>query len=353
MKIMQEAKKRAIALVVCGAMALTLNVSAADAEMLDGVDQPDRIMITAPKMEFNENLIWKVENGAMTFSNDNGATWSETPPMGGLGIGRGHGPGMRLDGDVEGQEHMRIMVREEDGVRQFSVDGGETWSETAPEGMKVHEGKEGEFFGGHGALRSDGQFMVKEEDGVRLFSSDGGETWNEAPAERVKTREQMNSEFCVNVPGVGELMIKMEDGVKLYSVDSGETWSETAPEGINVHEGKEGEFFGGHGAFHGDSRFMVKEEDGVRLFSTDGGATWSETAPEGLPELPDRDKMAVKAPEFPADLKFMMKIQDGTRLFSTDDGATWSETAPEGLDPMFNRGFHKGLQGEAGKHLEE
>ncbi|GAC40787.1 sialidase family protein, partial [Paenibacillus popilliae] len=69
-------------------------------------------------------------------------------------------------------------------------DDGQTWSETAPEGMPAFK-------------MGEGNIIIKNK-----FAS----------------KEGMKS----------KVMVKLEDGVKLYSTDDGQTWSEQAPEGMSV-----------------------------------------------------------------------------------------------------------------------
>lgn len=92
----------------------------------------------------NGGLIWGQvdENGAMTYSTDEGKSWSSEKPEdvvmyaadenGVTSASTGNGTNVQLpDGSGEVVETVDISVKEEDGKTLYSVDGGKTWSETA------------------------------------------------------------------------------------------------------------------------------------------------------------------------------------------------------------------------------
>lgn len=79
---------------------------------------------------------------------------------------------------MEGSENASIAVKEEDGARSFSTDGGKTWSETAPDGLVEKEVERDSLPDGDGFSVS----VKADDDGVISYSTDGGRTWSgEAP----------------------------------------------------------------------------------------------------------------------------------------------------------------------------
>ncbi|MFL1671828.1 WD40/YVTN/BNR-like repeat-containing protein [Paenibacillus dendritiformis] len=226
--VMNTAKKKAGAAILCGALALTLGSGTT----------------TFAAEAATDSLLVKHENGVINYSTDGGQTWNENAPanMQAIKIGEGN---MKINTKFAPEDgiKMKVMVKEENGKKLFSTDDGQTWSETAPEGMPAFDmGEQGNI-----------KFKMKgdSEEGIK-----------------------------------GKVMVKVENGKKLFSTDDGQTWSETAPEGMPAFD------MGGEGnikfKMKGDSedgiksKVMVKVENGKKLFSTDDGQTWSEQAPEGL-----------------------------------------------------------------------
>ncbi|WGU95097.1 sialidase family protein [Paenibacillus dendritiformis] len=226
--VMNTAKKKAGAAILCGALALTLGSGTT----------------TFAAEAATDSLLVKHENGVINYSTDGGQTWNENAPanMQAIKIGEGN---MKINTKFAPEDGIKskVMVKEENGKKLFSTDDGQTWSETAPEGMPAFD------MGGEGNIKFKKQGA--SEDGIKM-----------------------------------KVMVKEENGKKLYSTDDGQTWSETAPEGMPAFDmGEQGNI---KFKMKGDSeegikgKVMVKVENGVKLFSTDDGQTWSEQAPEGL-----------------------------------------------------------------------
>ncbi|MFD3273030.1 sialidase family protein [Paenibacillus dendritiformis] len=144
-------------------------------------------------------------------------------------------------------------------------------------------------FAAEGATDS---LLVKHENGVINYSTDGGQTWSEnatANMQAIKIGEgniKIKNKLASGDGIKSKVMVKSENGKKLYSTDDGQTWSETAPEGMPAFDmGQQGNI---KFKMKGDleegikSKVMVKVENGKKLFSTDDGQTWSEQAPEGM-----------------------------------------------------------------------
>ncbi|AOY78028.1 WD40/YVTN/BNR-like repeat-containing protein [Clostridium formicaceticum] len=250
-------------------------------------------------------------------------------------------------GTVFAANDSAAMLRKvENGVTIYSTDGSQTWSENAPEGVTAFNGKEGSrgFIRGMGfngetgyimKIRDGAGYMVKLEDGVKLYSTDGGETWSEnvpegMPAFNGKEGTVIRSMgpndgtgYEMKIRDGAGYMVKLEDGVKLYSTDGGETWSENVPEGMPAFNGKEGIVIRGMG-FNGETGYimknrdgagyMVKLEDGVKLYSTDGGETWSEDVPEGMPAFNGKEGTVIRGMGPNDGAGYEMKIRDGAEV---------------------------------------
>src|SRR5690625_4708131 len=107
------------------------------------------------------------------------------------------------------ESNRSISIEEEDGVVEFSIDDGQTWSEEIPEGLTViEEGNqqiitEGDLFDVSG-----NDAMPSLEEGDIRYSLDGGETWT------VKKSEQ-------HTDSIETVVV---DGVLKYSTDGVNTW---------------------------------------------------------------------------------------------------------------------------------
>lgn len=189
-----------------------------------------------------------------------------------------------------------LQVKDVNGVKSYSTNGGKTWSQKAPAGVNVKE-KDGKLTISNGTPPKEGEgkgLLSKVENGVATYSIDGGKTWTEkAPngAEESATIDEKGkvTNTIGNPPlesnGTG-LQVKVENGVRSYSTDGGKTWSKEAPEGVTVDgkDGKDGKVTIMNGTPPNDGEgkgILSKVENGVRTYSTDGGKTWSEKASDG------------------------------------------------------------------------
>ncbi|MBB6214515.1 hypothetical protein HNQ80_000595 [Anaerosolibacter carboniphilus] len=185
-----------------------------------------------------------------------------------------------------------LQVKMENGVRSYSMDDGKTWSQNAPDGIMVND-KDGKLTISSGTPPKDSEgkgLLSKVENGVRSYSTDGGETWSEKAPDGAKDGvtigedgkiTHMNGIPSGDANGTG-LQIKMENGVRFYSTDGGKTWSKNAPNGVTI--GDDGKIIMMNGTLPKDGEgegLLSKVENGVRTYSTDGGKTWSEKAPDG------------------------------------------------------------------------
>jgi|SRR5690625_26563 len=102
-----------------------------------------------------------------------------------------------------------ISMEEEDGVVQFSIDDGQTWSEKAPEGLTIiEEGNQQIITDGDLFDFSGGDTMTPLEEGEVRYSIDGGETW-------IETNPEQNTDH-IETEIVGDVL--------KYSTDGGKTW---------------------------------------------------------------------------------------------------------------------------------
>ncbi|MGG4398233.1 sialidase family protein [Paenibacillus thiaminolyticus] len=278
--VMNTTKKKAGAAILCGALALTLGTGATTTFAAEG--NMDALMA-------------KNENGVITYSTDGGQTWSEKAPANMQAVKMGE-ENMMIKNKLasEGGIKAKVMVKEENGTKLYSTDDGQTWSETAPEGLPALPDGKGVTFkmqgGSEGGIKA--KVMVKEENGTKLYSTDDGQTWSETAPEGMPAFD-MGGEGNIIVKMNGgpedgvtiKVMVKEENGTKLYSTDDGQTWSETAPEGLPALPDGKGNVTSKMQGGSEDgiiTKLMVKEENGTKLYSTDDGQTWSEQVPEGV-----------------------------------------------------------------------
>lgn len=183
-----------------------------------------------------------------------------------------------------------LMVRAQaDGNSSYSTDEGQTWNDGLPEGATVSE-ENGRvtITSGNPSGAGEGQgVLTNNKNGVVTYSIDGGETWSETLPEGYEAPMVPDSTPSIQAEGIeeGSVLVRNEDGVISYSTDGGETWTEGLPEGMTITKGQGGEILSTVGNPPADSEgetLMVKDSNGTKSYSTDGGNTWSETVPEGL-----------------------------------------------------------------------
>lgn len=91
-----------------------------------------------------DSLQIKMENGVRSYSTDDGKTWSQDAPDG-VTVGEEDGKVTITKGvpPKDGEEN-GMLIKMENGVRYYSIDGGKTWSQDAPDGVTINE-KDGMF----------------------------------------------------------------------------------------------------------------------------------------------------------------------------------------------------------------
>ncbi|MFL0556404.1 MULTISPECIES: beta propeller repeat protein, partial [Paenibacillus] len=122
-------KKKLGTLLVCGALVASLGA------------------VSASASNSFTTLLVKSEDGARWYSEDDGKTWSQEAPNGvnetidadgKVTISRGTAP---VEGDRQGPTEgvfthrggVKLLVKTENGKKLYSVDGGKTWSNQAPQ----------------------------------------------------------------------------------------------------------------------------------------------------------------------------------------------------------------------------
>ncbi|MCE5173431.1 glycoside hydrolase, partial [Paenibacillus profundus] len=182
--IMNTAKKKAGTAILCGALVLTLGTG------------------TTFAADSTDSVLMKSEGGVKTYSTDGGQTWREQVSEGVLTFGNKDRKikikNASASNDVIGT---KVMVKSENGVKLYSTDGGQSWSENAPEGMPTFNPGAGNIKIKNDFESKDGiktKVMIKSENGVKLYSTDGGQTWSENAPEGMPTFN----------PGAGNIKIK-------------------------------------------------------------------------------------------------------------------------------------------------
>lgn len=110
---------------------------------------------------------------------------------------------------------------------EYSTDGGETWSDTPPDGVSVDE--DGNIWHGEGNMEDFDReaFMQDVDDMVNDIMSDVDERYGDVMPEG----SEGGSFFTY-----GDTIARKVDGVWEFSSDEGETWTNEPPEGIEVSE---------------------------------------------------------------------------------------------------------------------
>ncbi|MGL6199207.1 MAG: hypothetical protein ACRC3H_09780 [Lachnospiraceae bacterium] len=122
---------------------------------------------------------------------------------------------------------------------EYSTDGGETWSDTPPDGVSVDE--DGNIWHGEGNMEDFDReaFMQDVDDMVNDIMSDVDERYGDVMPEG----SEGGSFFTY-----GDTIARKVDNVWEFSSDEGKTWTNEPPEGIEVSEdGSSLRFGGGEG----------------------------------------------------------------------------------------------------------
>jgi len=132
-----------------------------------------------------------------------------------------------------------LAIRSDDDGIAYSADGGETWSDTAPESVSVSYSEDGISFSSIEIAVDADSFDSAEEMSYDLTAKAGGsevffenhyaEAFSTNPLEGFENRLSPESFQYIH-------MLRVEDGEIYHSLDGGETWIPGLPEGM-IREG--------------------------------------------------------------------------------------------------------------------
>ncbi|MEL7568458.1 MAG: sialidase family protein [Dehalobacterium sp.] len=220
--MLNTTKKKVGAVVLCGALVAAIGTGA---------------VFAASSMN---SLQVKMENGVRSYSTDGGKTWSQNTPEG-VTVSDQDGKLTISNGTpLKDGEGTGVLCKVENGVTLYSTDGGKTWSEKAPAGAEESStiGQNGEITNTVGVPTGNSNaisLQIKEVNGVKSYSTDGGKTWSQNTPAGVTADSDGKVTYSNGTPSKDDegkgVLCKVENGVRSYSTDGGKTWSEKAPAG--------------------------------------------------------------------------------------------------------------------------
>ena len=129
-------------------------------------------------------------------------------------------------------ERHHIHVRSVGGVSTFSVDGGATWMNTAPEGFVQLEGyaqiEGGTFFAFTQDFEGEMGLAIREENGIIYFSTDGGVTWSDEFPEGLESFQFIDGD------------INYTRGYITFTAENRADWDDMLPNNVIWVEGEDG-----------------------------------------------------------------------------------------------------------------
>jgi Neuraminidase (sialidase) len=212
--ILNTGKKKVLTFVLCGTLILALG-SGGIAYAASGADKifPKGFTIFAQSDDGNGSISVKDEDGIRSYSTDGGKTWSQTPPEGLVETPIEYSALSGEDG-----VSVRASVRtNENGTLSYSTDGGKTWSKEVPAGLKDFS-----FSVNQDGNSANGKF------GEALSVVAKGDNGNGTIIEDIEVRA-LSDEDGVSVRAS---VRTNEDGTLSYSTDGGKTWSKDVPAGL-------------------------------------------------------------------------------------------------------------------------
>ena len=144
----------------------------------------------------------------------------------------------------DGNADMRVndtRMRWNGETWEYSTDGGKTWTDTPPDGVKVDENGGMTMWQGEGNIEDFDldAYRQKVDDMINSIQSEIDERYGDVMPEG----SEGGSFFTY-----GDSIARQVDGVWEFSSDGGETWTNEPPEGIEVSEdGTRFRFGGGEG----------------------------------------------------------------------------------------------------------
>lgn len=137
------------------------------------------------------------------------------------------------DGDAgDSNADMRVndtRMRWNGEAWEYSTDGGETWTDTPPDGVKVDENGGMTMWQGEGDIEDFDldAYMQEADDMINSIQSEIDERYSGVMPEGSEGGSFFN---------YGDSIARQVDGVWEFSSDGGETWTNEPPEGIEVSE---------------------------------------------------------------------------------------------------------------------
>ncbi len=237
--MLDTTKKKAMVAAACGTLIIGISAGAVYASNNTSTEKPEAnyMVIQGKQASDGEKSLVKNENGVITHSTDDGQTWISGAPEGAVISENAND----LPPLPEGAKS--LMVKDIDGKKQYSTDGGKTWSEQAPEGVEtiIEDGKSTTSMGGlppipalkEGSGLHTSSVLKKDIDGKSQYSTDGGNTWSDQAPEGIPAPGE-------EPPAGAGFMAKNENGKMSYSTDGGQTWSDKAPDGMTITTSPDG-----------------------------------------------------------------------------------------------------------------
>ena len=328
------------------ALLLARNVAAVDFALLPAIKSElaqQGLLLDAANN--GNRLLVAGEQGYILFSDDGGATWSNSDVPVSLAI-----TGVAFAGDND------AWATAHDGFLLHSTDNGQSW-QTKLTGSNVAELSVGALEERVEAIRAelaeatdetredlewaleDGQFAIEEATeaidtgmttplldvwfydadngfalgayGVFLRTRDGGVTWV-VDSNRLDNLDKYHL-YGITRSKAGTLLVAGEAGTVLRSLDDGMTWE-------RIETSYSGSFFGTVAAR--DGGLLVFGLRGNVFRSTDEGETWS--------AVDTGDERTLMSGTIRADGALILAGSAGALLFSEDDGASFASIATEG-----------------------
>ncbi len=328
---------------------------------------------------------FKVENGELLVSYDDGKTWASL----------GNIQGADGEDGQDGVDGKTPTFKVENGELMVSYDDGETWAslgniqgadgEDGQDGANGADGKDGQD-GEDGQDGIDGKTPTfKVENGELMVSYDGGETWASlGNIQGADGEDGQNGQNGADGADGKTPTFKVEDGELLVSYDDGKTWAslgniqgadggngqdgQNGQDGANGADGKDGQD-GEDGQDGIDGKTPTfKVENGELLVSYDDGETWASLGniqgadgkdgqdgqdgangadgKDGQDGEDGQDGIDGKTPTF--------KVENGELLVSYDDGKTWASLGNiQGADGEDGQDGANGADGVDGVGIQE
>ena len=270
---------------------------------------------------------FKVENGHLFVSFDEGATWTDL----------GNVQGADGEDGEDGEDGKTPSFKIENGNLFVSFDDGATWTDLGT--VKGSDGSDGDN-GTNGINGITPQLRVNEETNMWEVSYDNGSTWESLNVPATGANGSNGSNGTNGEDGKTP-EFKVEDGKLWVSYDNGTSWNDLGS--IQGADGSNGSN-GTNGVDGVTPKLRVNAETNEWEVSYDNGATWTSLGVKATGDAGANGSNGVdgKTPSF--------KLEDGKLWASYDDGATWTELGTvQGADGSDGSNGSNGNDGEDGE----